>query len=140
MALLAHNPEVVSTELEDGAVLLNMETKLYYSLNQVGLELWRLLDAPVRPEDVSSYLTQGFEIDEQHAQNSASTFLRALERARLAIHAGEANGQASTGASSVDGEAPPSRRPFVEPELIQHDEPLHEVAASPFDPQLPLAE
>ncbi len=32
------------------------------------------------------------------------------------------------------------KKPFVEPEVIKHDEPLHEVVINPFDPQLPLAE
>jgi hypothetical protein len=33
-----------------------------------------------------------------------------------------------------------ARKPFVEPELIKHEEPLHEIVMNPFDPQLPLAE
>jgi hypothetical protein len=32
------------------------------------------------------------------------------------------------------------KKPFIAPELIKHDEPLHEVVMNPFDPQVPLAE
>ena len=38
MSRLAQNPQVICTELEDGAVLLNMETRTYYSLTDQGRE------------------------------------------------------------------------------------------------------
>src|SRR5690349_18552070 len=44
MERLTTNPEVVCAVLEDGAVLLNLESRTYYSLNGVGLEVWQLLD------------------------------------------------------------------------------------------------
>ncbi|MBI4526602.1 MAG: hypothetical protein HY695_22610 [Deltaproteobacteria bacterium] len=41
---------------------------------------------------------------------------------------------------SIETEKSTRKKPFVEPELIKHDEPLHDVVINPFDPQLPLAE
>jgi len=140
MARLARSPEVVSTELEDGAVLLNMETRLYYSLNREGLQIWSLLDSTTGPEDLSRLLARTFDIEEERARATVSAFLGELERERLVV----ASDQAPTESSSDGGVVPAgdqaASRPFLEPELVKHDEPLHEVSASPFDPQLPLAE
>lgn len=41
---------------------------------------------------------------------------------------------------STESDKSPRKKPFAEPELIKHDEPLHDVVLNPFDPQLPLAE
>ncbi|MGH9196724.1 MAG: hypothetical protein ACRD1T_13395 [Acidimicrobiia bacterium] len=46
-----------------------------------------------------------------------------------------------TGAKPASVEASSAKKKqFIEPELLKHDEPLHEVVMNPFDPQLPLAE
>ncbi len=137
MARLARNPEVVATELEDGAVLLNMESRLYYSLNDTGLELWRSLESAERQEDLTKLLLQRYDVDEEPAQRSISRFVEELQQEGLVRPApDEAAPAAPMGATS----APDVKRPFTEPALVKHDEPLHDVATSPFDPQLPLAE
>jgi hypothetical protein len=140
MERLIRNPQVVCTELEDGAVLLNMESRLYFSLNETGLELWNALDGAAGTEQVADRLTRSFDVDGTAATSAVSRFVPELERERLVVPATEApEGTAPAG----DAPARPTqaeRRPFAEPELVKHDEPLHEVSTSPFDPQLPLAE
>lgn len=136
MGWLARNPEAQCTELDDGAVLLNMETRLYYSLNQVGLELWNAIDRADGPEQVAKRLAGAFQIDEDAALAAVSGFLPELERERLVVAAAEPAIAGTPEAEIPDGQ----RRDFEAPQLIKHDEPLHEVAPSPFDPQLPLAE
>jgi Coenzyme PQQ synthesis protein D (PqqD) len=136
MGWLARNPDVQCTELEDGAVLLNMETRLYYSLNQVGLELWNAIDGAEGPEQVASRLAEGFRVEEDAALAAVSGFLPELERERLVVASEGEPGTAPAPEAAPEGQP----RDFEEPQLIKHDEPLHEVATSPFDPQLPLAE
>jgi len=126
------NPEVVCTELEEGAVLLHMGTRLYYGLDRVGLEVFHLAQGAEDAEVLGKELEARFEVDGESARLTAAAFVEQLEEKGLLV-SGEGGGQAPTG---PDG----PRRPFSEPELVQHDEPLHDVAISPFDPQLPLAE
>jgi Coenzyme PQQ synthesis protein D (PqqD) len=135
MGWLARNPDVECTELEDGAVLLNMETRLYYSLNQVGLELWDAIDAADGPEQVASRVAGAFRVDDQTALDAVSRFVPALERERLVVPSTERGVATTREPESQDGQ-----RTFEEPQLIKHDEPLHEAVAAPFDAQLPLAE
>jgi hypothetical protein len=129
------NQEVVCTELEDGAVLLNLETRLYYSLNDVGLEIWRLVDGAEGGPDIGQRLTGRVEVEPERAKETASRFLEELERERLVVP-----GDPAPSPAPPLGDGSAQRRPFAQPVLVKHDEPLHEVATSPFDPQLPLAE
>ena len=102
MARLARSPDVVSTELEDGAVLLNMETRLYYSLNREGLEIWSLLDSTTGPEDLARHLAHAFDVEEDRARVSVSAFLGELERERLVV----ASDQDASGARPDGDRAP----------------------------------
>jgi hypothetical protein len=136
MAWLEHSPDVVFTELEEGAVLLALDRGLYFSLDGVGLEIWRSLPAAGSIDDLVERLGRRYAADGDELAAAAGPF---VERLRDEALVREASGeQAATLDESPreDGE----RRPFRPPQLVQHDEPLHEVAASPFDPQLPLAE
>jgi hypothetical protein len=136
------NPEVVCTELEEGAVLLNMETRLYYSLNQSGLEIFRLLAASADESELVRHVADRFDVDEQGALAAVTGFLAQLggERLVLADEGGTAGSPFAGATAAAETETEAGRRPFTQPELIKHDEPLHEVSTSPFDPQLPLAE
>jgi coenzyme PQQ synthesis protein D (PqqD) len=138
---VARNPEVVCTVLEDGAVLLNMETRRYYSLNQSGLEVWQALGAGADESALAGALQARFDVDADRALEAVSSFVGELERERLVTPEAE-DGQSSTepGAVAAASAAGQGRRPFVRPELFAHEEPLHELSTSPFDPQLPLAE
>jgi len=139
MARLVRNPEVVCTELEDGAVLLNLEPRLYYSLNGMGLEIWRLVESAKGEDEFTKQLLNRFEVDEARLRASISTFVDELRREQLLVEDGTpVDPSSAPGGEVLD--AGQARRVFVEPELVRHDEPLHEVSTSPFDPQLPLAE
>ncbi len=131
---------VVYTNLEDGAVLLHLETRFYYSLNEVGQAIWRLLDSAESLEDLLQKLEAEYEVGTQQATESVSKFLQELESEQLTIpYQKELDERPHEG--SIKAPTPSLQKmPFVEPELIKHDEPLHEVVMNPFDPQLPLAE
>jgi hypothetical protein len=132
------NPEVVATELAEGAVLLNIETGFYYSVNEPGAEIWRRLDAAEGAHDLAERLRERFDVEPDRAAAAATGFVAELEREGLVTRSGRTGipSDPAAPAAAPAGE----RRPFAEPELIKHDEPLHEVSMSPFDPQLPLAE
>ena len=67
MGGLTRNPAVECTELADGAVLLNMDTRLYYSLNLAGLELWNATERASGSEQVAERLTEALEVDQPAA-------------------------------------------------------------------------
>jgi len=77
------NPDVVSTELEDGAILLNLNTKYYYNLNETGLSIWRALDETGYPEEIVPMLINEYDTDKRQASSCLSELLNNLEKEGL---------------------------------------------------------
>lgn len=138
MARLAKNPEVVATELEEGAVLLNMEDGFYYSLNRSGLDVWRMAETAGSVERLVEVAVETLGAKDDAARAAVATFVGGLESARLLVGV-DGGGDPPAEIRAPDA-GPGVPATFVPPELVKHDEPLRDVAMSPFDPQLPLAE
>jgi Coenzyme PQQ synthesis protein D (PqqD) len=141
MSRMSRHPDVVHTELEDGAVLLHLGTRFYYSLNETGRTIWGLLESIDNPAELSTRLLERYQLTADHARISVSRFLSALEKEQLIVAGPDGQAPASPDPGQAAAAPTAERVPsFSEPELIKHDEPLHEVVMNPFDPQLPLAE
>ena len=136
MAGYARHPEVVYTDLEDGAVVLNMETKFYYSLNESGQTIWGLLESVQNEGELIDRLKDFYETGDDFTE-PVKQFLGELEKEKLIV---ERTGEKQDEPSEKAQEAAGKKKAFTKPEVIKHDEPLHEVVLNPFDPQLPLAE
>lgn len=74
------SPDAVGTELEDGSVvLLQLGTKLYFTLNPTSALLWRALsDAPATAEQLSHALRAQFEVDAETAARDVQALLARL--------------------------------------------------------------
>lgn len=61
------NPRCLLTELGDGTgVLLDLDTKFYFTLNATGVVLWRALgDAPTGLATLAETLAAQFEVDRE---------------------------------------------------------------------------
>jgi hypothetical protein len=79
------NQHVVTTELEDGAILLNLNTKYYYNLNETGLSIWQALDETGIPEAIIAKLTHEYDIDKKEASACLHELLEDLEKEGLII-------------------------------------------------------
>jgi hypothetical protein len=139
MRAFAKHPEVIYTELEDGAVLLHLDSGFYYSLDRVGLEIWRQVNAGVPIEAIAPALTQRFEVGQETAAAAIDAFVDQLVRERV-IAPHDPAAAAAPAAPTAAAPATSPRTPFQAPTIVKHDEPLHQVSTHPFDPQLPLAE
>lgn len=76
-------PDVVSAVLHDGAVVLHMGTKRYYSLNETGALVWRLLEADTPRPRIVAELRQAFEVDEAAAEAAVERLVAQLAAERL---------------------------------------------------------
>ena len=79
------NPSVVCTELEDGAVLLNLDTKYYYSLNETGLRIWQIMDECRSSLEVAERLANEYEVSVERARESVERLIGELEKEGLII-------------------------------------------------------
>jgi len=125
-ALRALRGDVVATVLEDGAVLLDLESKYFYALNATGWSIVQHFEAGSFLAAVDDYARASGAPDD----GSVRTFVAALESFGLlepTIAAGEGD--------------PPAAPPVWTPPTIERQpEPLQRVLVSAFDPSVPLAE
>jgi hypothetical protein len=78
------NPDVIFTDVGNKeAVLLHLGTKKYYSLNETGVYIWKMLESGLTPENVTQKLQNEFEISPSKAIESVLTLLNDLVSEKL---------------------------------------------------------
>jgi hypothetical protein len=80
------NPQVVLTEMRDGsAVLLHLETQFYFTLNETGVFVWKLLasERAWDRESLTKELTREFEVDQARASSDLDALLDELRAQEL---------------------------------------------------------
>jgi hypothetical protein len=120
-------PDVVVTTLEGGAVLLDLKTKYFYSVNESGWAITQLFETGATRADV-------------HARSTAWGANGTLDSVTAFVERMVDEGLVTAG----DHPAPPAESSFTgdwtPPAVEKHKEPLQRVMISAFDPTLPLAE
>lgn len=125
---LSLRPDVVVTVLENEAVLLDLETKYFYSVNASGWAIVQLFEGGADVEQVREHCRQWGAPPED--ADAIARFLAMLESDRLVVP--------TPAASHVDGVKIAGA--WTAPAIEKHKEPLQRIMVSAFDPTLPLAE
>ena len=76
-------PGVRETASEDGAVLLDIEQGICFSLNSVGLRIWELLKKGCSVDQIADALGQEFSVPRTELLSDANEFIEALEAKHL---------------------------------------------------------
>jgi hypothetical protein len=118
-------PDVVATVMGEGAVLLDLRTKYFYSANKTA---WAILSALETGADVSALLSACARCAPEGAAPEA--FFQFLQSENLLEPAASVGWD---GRLALAGD-------WVEPVLEKHKEPLQRIMMSAFDPSVPLAE
>lgn len=77
------NPSVACTELDDGAVLLHLDTKYYFNLNETGLRIWQMMEEDKISAEIAEKLAGEYEVDVDQAMASVVRLLGELEKEGL---------------------------------------------------------
>jgi hypothetical protein len=84
------NPDVVLTEVGTGeAVLLHLGTKMYFSLNETGVFIWRMIDSGHTLEEISKKLQEEYDITPEKAGESVIALMDELAKEKLIEVVGE---------------------------------------------------
>lgn len=74
----AVSPEAACALVDDGAVVLHMRTKRYYSLNETGGAIWAMLEAGTLLENIVAELVASYEVDAPAAAAEVTRMLGEL--------------------------------------------------------------
>lgn len=82
-------PGVRETASEDGAVLLDIEQGICFSLNPVGLKIWELLKKHYSVDQITDALARDFSVPRPQLVSDITEFLQSLEAKRLLRRRGQ---------------------------------------------------
>ena len=75
---------VVSTEFDGGeGVLVDLNSKRYYQLNETAMLVWRGLERGVSADEIISEMTSAYEVTPDHAAESLARLLHNLQTHKL---------------------------------------------------------
>ena len=121
-------PDVVSTVMDKGAVLLDLTSKYFYSVNKTGWFVVEMLESGTTREAISERCASSGMPANQAP--SVDAFIESLESYGLLE---------ATSVPSEDYDASYSGE-WEAPSIERQREPLQKIMTSAFDPSLPLAE
>ena len=75
--------DVIVTELDGEAVLLNLETKLYFSLNATGVAIWKLLAEGLTLGQIGERLFQEYDTTPERARQCVLDLVGQLNDEKL---------------------------------------------------------
>jgi hypothetical protein len=79
--------EALVATLSDGAVLLNLQTKRYYSLNETGTRIWEMVQQTADEDSIVATLLREYEVEDQMARAEVRRILDELIEAQLIVPA-----------------------------------------------------
>lgn len=82
-AIITAVKDQVSCDLEGEAVILKLDTGVYYGLNEVGARVWALVQQPTPFKVMLQTVISEYEVEPQECANDLLTLVRELKSAGL---------------------------------------------------------
>ena len=79
------NPSVVSADLDNETILLNVETGLYFGLDELGSLIWSMLAGGATREAILDQLLATYDVEQVRLATDLDAFLTMLEGNGLAF-------------------------------------------------------
>jgi hypothetical protein len=78
-------PHAAWRRVEDEIVILDLNTSLYYSLNEVGARVWELLNEGHSREDVARSIVEEYDADHKAAAKDIDSLIKELSQEKLLV-------------------------------------------------------
>lgn len=123
------SPQVISETMDGEAVVINLESGYYYSLDRVASEVWAMVEAGTTEAAVVAALAARYEAPDGEIERVLGSFIDEMERDGLIARV------VSDGDSARPAAPAPDRAPFAPPSMTRFTDikdlllldPIHEV-------------
>lgn len=79
--------QIICTEFDGGeGILVDLQTKRYYQLNETALMVWKNLEEGTPLDEIVSKLTASYDVGSAHARGSVEDLVARLQSYRLVHH------------------------------------------------------
>jgi hypothetical protein len=75
---VVQSPNLVATQLGQEIVILGLDSELYYSLSEVGAQIWKLIESPMSVQSVLDALLKQYAVDPALCQADLLAILQDL--------------------------------------------------------------
>jgi hypothetical protein len=76
-------PDALFATLSDGAVVLDIQTKKYFSLNETGARIWALIREGRDTDEIVSVLLDEYDVTRQSAEEAVASLVESLAGEKL---------------------------------------------------------
>lgn len=73
----------LSSELNDESVILNLDSGIYYGLNEIGARIWELVQQPCSFDRLLNTLLEEYQVSEVVCRQELTRILQELRQAAL---------------------------------------------------------
>jgi Coenzyme PQQ synthesis protein D (PqqD) len=113
MRYRVNSPQVINETIDGEAIMINLATGSYYSLDRVGGDVWSLLEASLPVDDIVAELGRRYEASEDDIRRGVEDLLQRLSGEELVVPCDD-----TEPVRAVSPEpAAPERSPFHAPRL-----------------------
>lgn len=81
--VVSRKVEILTSELGDELVMLDIETGFYHGLNEIGGHIWGLLQEPIAVADLYAHMLAEYEVEPEACQDELLAFLKRLHSRKL---------------------------------------------------------
>jgi hypothetical protein len=82
---ISRHKEILSSEVDNEAVLLSLNTNMYFGLDEVASRIWALADKPILISEIIQSLLKEYEIDKETCQKEVLDFVELLYYQKLIV-------------------------------------------------------
>lgn len=133
MRYRVNHPKVINETIDGEAIMINLETGSYYSLDSIGGEIWELVEQSRTTDDIVAVMTGRYEAPDGMIRQAVEDLLGRLHQEQLVALDDDQTGSAWPLAEGAPGDG--GRRPFTPPRLEKFTDmqdlilldPVHEV-------------
>jgi Coenzyme PQQ synthesis protein D (PqqD) len=130
MRYRVNHPQVINEMIDGEAIMINLVSGSYYSLDSVGGEVWGLLEESLSVDDIVTQLSSRYDASDDIIRSAVENLLEQLSREQLVMP-----DHGSAASSLPSGSRPSQLLPFRAPRLQKFTDmqdlilldPVHEV-------------
>ncbi len=84
-SIIEKSPNSIESSIDGEVVLLNLDNNEYYSMDEVGSDIWKILDKAHTLDEIISRLQEIYDVDRETCMKDSLKFLKQLEEKKIII-------------------------------------------------------
>jgi Coenzyme PQQ synthesis protein D (PqqD) len=140
MRYRVNSPNVINETIDGEAIMINLTTGSYYSLDRVGGDIWALLEASLPVDDMVEELGRHYDADSDQIRREVEALIQRLSTEELVVPCPDGDPVGTVSLEQTSASRLPFRAPRLETFTDMQDlillDPVHEVDSRGW-PHLP---